>query len=492
MRSGQPDRCGASDAANLLPLVIDLDGTLINTDLLAETASSFLLAQPFRFYEIAMWLVQGKCVLKSRLALATRIDAAALPYNKDLLAWIEEEKAQGRRIVLATASHKLLADQVAAHLDLFDDVLTTDDITNLKGPAKCALLVGRYGERGFEYVGNDWSDVPVWQSAAQAHVVSRSARLIGAARAQGNLGRTLADGRPTFAAALLKAMRPHQWMKNLLVLIPLLAAHRYGDLTSVLQALLAFLAFSLTASSVYLLNDLVDLTDDRNHPRKRRRPLAAGHLSVAAGWVAWPALLALSFTLSLLALPWPFTASLALYFVITMAYSLRLKRLPMLDVMTLALLYTMRIIAGAAAIAVPLSFWLLSFSMFIFLSLALVKRYSELKGAGSAEPGARLRGRGYDAKDLDLVAILGASAGYTAVLVLALYIQDSHTAALYASPEFIWLACPLLLFWVSRTWLITHRGEMHDDPIIFAIKDRVSWAVVFLVALVFVLARVLP
>jgi 4-hydroxybenzoate polyprenyltransferase/phosphoserine phosphatase len=486
----RPDTCWISNGADLLPLVVDLDGTLIKTDLLAETASSFLLAQPFRSFKLLVWLAQGKSVLKARLAQSTPMDAAALPYNKDLLTWLQEEKAKGRRIVLATASHRLLADQVAAHLGLFDDVLTSDDVTNLKAAAKRDVLVGRYGERGFDYVGDDWADVPVWQSAAQAHVVSRSARLIGAARAQGNLGRTLMDGKPTLAAALLKAMRPHQWMKNLLVLIPLLAAHRYGDVTSVLQALLAFLAFGLTASSVYLLNDLVDLTDDRHHPRKRQRPFAAGHLGLTAGWLTWPALVVLSFALSILALPWPFTVSLAFYFITTLAYSLRLKQVPMVDVMTLALLYTMRIIAGAAAIAVPLSFWLLSFSMFIFLSLALVKRYSELKGASNAEQGGRLRGRGYDAQDLSLVAILGGSAGYTAVLVLALYIQDSHTAALYASPEFIWVACPLLLFWVSRVWLITHRGQMHDDPIVFALKDRVSWGVAILVAAVFILAKV--
>ncbi len=491
-RPRQPAACDTSGSAQPLPLVVDLDGTLIKTDLLAETASSFLLAQPFHFYALPLWLIQGKSVLKTRLAQSTCIDAAVLPYNQDLLAWLREEKAKGRRIVLATASHSLLADRVATHLGLFDDVLSTDDSSNLKGAAKREALVGRYGERGFDYVGDDWPDVPVWGSAAQAHVVSRSPRLIAAARAQGNLGRTLVDGKPTPAAALLKAMRLHQWVKNLLVLIPLLAAHRYGDVASVWRALLAFLVFGLAASSVYLLNDLVDLNDDRNHPRKRQRPLAAGHLGLVAGWLAWPALALLSFALSILALPWLFTVSLAFYLVTTLAYSMRLKRIPMVDVMTLALLYTLRIIAGAAAIAVPLSFWLLSFSMFIFLSLALVKRYSELKATGNAGPGIRLRGRDYGVQDLELVAILGASAGYTAVLVLALYIQDSHTAALYASPEFIWLACPLMLFWVSRTWLITHRGQMHDDPIVFAIKDRVSWAVAFLVALVFVLAKVLP
>ncbi len=474
-----------------IPLVVDLDGTLIKTDLLAETASAFLIKNPFHFFKLLLWLIEGKAVLKARLAQSTHIDAAALPYNPGLLNWLREEKANGRRIVLATASHRLLAKQVAAHVGLFDEVLATDDDTNLKAHAKRDALVSRYGERGFDYVGNDWPDVIVWQSAAQAHVVSSSARLIATVRTHGNLGRTLSDGKPPLAAALLKAMRPHQWMKNLLIFIPLLAAHRYGDTTSVLHALLAFVAFGLAASSVYLLNDLVDVADDRHHARKRERPFAAGNLSLMAGWLAWPVLLALAFTLSGLALPWPFTASLALYVVITVAYSLRLKQVPIVDVMTLAVLYTLRIIAGAAAIAVPLSFWLLSFSMFIFLSLALMKRYSELKDAREARRSGSLRGRGYSAQDMELIATLGGSAGYTAVLVLALYIQDSHTAVLYAAPQFIWLACPLLLFWVSRAWLITHRGQMHDDPIVFALKDWVSWAVVALFAVVFILAKVL-
>ncbi len=473
-----------------IPLVVDLDGTLIKADLLAETASAFLIKNPFHIFKLLLWLIEGKAVLKARLAQSAHIDAAALPYNPGLLNWLREEKANGRRIVLATASHRLLAKQVAAYVGLFDEVLATDDNTNLKAHAKRDALVSRYGERGFDYVGNDWPDVIVWQSAAQAHVVSDSAGLISTVRAYGNLGLALSAGKPPLAVALLKAMRPHQWMKNLLIFIPLLVAHRYGDATSVAQALLAFVAFGLTASSVYLFNDLADVADDRHHPRKRGRPFAAGNLSLTTGWLAWPALLVIAFTLSGFALPWPFTASLALYVVITVAYSVRLKQVPIVDVMTLAVLYTLRIIAGAAAIAVPLSFWLLSFSMFIFLSLALMKRYSELKDAREARRSAPLRGRGYSAQDMELIATLGGSAGYTAVLVLALYIQDSHTAVLYAAPQFIWLACPLLLFWVSRAWLITHRGQMHDDPIVFALKDRVSWTVAALFAVVFVLAKV--
>ena len=473
------------------PLVVDLDGTLVKTDLLAETASQFVLAQPLRCFKLLIWLMQGKSALKSHLAHNTSIDASALPYNEEIVTWLKQEKSQGRVIVLATASQRVLAEQVANHLGLFDEVLATDGSTNLKAESKRAALVVKFGEKGFDYVGNDWADLPVWQSAAQAHVVSRSSRLIDAARRHGKLGQVFSDGQPPLVQALLKAVRPHQWIKNLLVFIPLLAAHLYGDAGSVLQALLAFAAFCLTASSVYLLNDLVDVADDRHHARKRQRPFAAGHLSLLHGWLAWPLLLICAFTLAAAALPWPFTLSLGAYFVLTVAYSLRLKQIPMVDVLTLAGLYTLRIIAGAAAIAVPLTFWLLSFSMFLFLSLAFIKRYSELKAAHQNGQTKALRGRGYTSQDLELVANLGGSAGYTGVLVLALYIQDAHTASLYATPQAIWLACPLLLFWISRAWLIAHRGQMHDDPIVFAMKDRVSWAVAALFAVVFVAARVI-
>lgn len=473
-------------------LVVDLDGTLIKTDLLAETASRFLIDQPFRFFKLLVWLAEGKSALKSRLAESTCIDVASLPYNEELLILLRTEKARGRRIVLATASHRLLAEQVAVHLNLFDEVLATDGITNLKASAKRDALVCRYGEQGFDYVGNDWPDVTVWQSAAKAHLVSNSASLIEKVRSYGNLGVLMGDGKPPLAVALFKAMRPHQWMKNLLVFIPLLAAHQYMHVASVMQAFLAFVVFGLTASSVYLLNDLVDVVDDRHHARKRHRPLASGNLSLLHGWAAWPVMLLSAFLLAgpVGGMPWRFIASLALYVVLTMAYSLRLKQVPIVDVLTLAALYTLRIIAGAAAIAVPLSFWLLLFSMFLFLSLAFIKRYSELRAAREAGKVGILRGRGYDPQDLELVSSLGGSAGYTAVLVLALYVQDAHTASLYAAPQLIWLACPLLLYWISRAWLIAHRGNMHDDPIVFALKDRVSWAIVALFAAVFVLARV--
>lgn len=472
------------------PLVVDLDGSLIKTDLLAETASRFLVGRPGGAFKLLAWLREGRVVLKSRLAEATTIDVALLPYNEELLAWLRLERSQGRRIVLATASHRLLAEQVARHLGCFDAVLASDADRNLKGSAKRDALVQLYGERGFDYVGNDWPDLKIWQSAAQAHVVGRSPRLTERVRQLGNLGRIIDHGGPSLPVAFGRALRPHQWLKNLLIFIPLLAAHLVGDGTRVLHAVLAFVIFGLTASSAYLLNDLVDVADDRRHARKRRRPFAAGHLSLVHGWAAWPLLLMLSFSTAAWLLPWRFIVCLSIYFVLTIAYSLRLKRIPVLDVFVLAGLYTLRIVTGAAAVDVPLSFWLLLFSIFLFLSLALVKRFSELKTSRDAGVTEALPGRGYAPQDLEMVSSLGGSAGYIAVLVLGLYVQDSHTATLYAEPRFIWLACPVLLYWISRVWLIAHRGKMHDDPIVFAVTDRVSWAVILILVLAFVLAKV--
>lgn len=473
------------------PLVVDLDGTLIRTDLLVECASKFLIRHPFAFFQLAVWLIRGKVTLKSELARRIEFDVCALPYNLDVLDWLRTEKLRGRHLVLATASHRILADQVAAHLNLFDEVLATDDGCNLAASAKAEALIARFGEYGYDYVGNDWPDLEVWAKSQTSHVVDVSGELLAQTQALGPVGRVFSSQRKPLVQTLIQAMRVHQWMKNLLVFVPLMAAHQYLDSQRDIYSVLAFVIFSLTASSVYLLNDLADVQDDRLHVRKCNRPFANGSLSLIIGWFAWPSLLLMSALLSLSLMPALFSFCLLVYFLLTVSYSLHLKQLAVVDVLTLAALYTLRIIAGAAAIDVSVSFWLLLFSMFVFLSLALIKRYSELLVARGAGKTGALRGRGYEPEDLALVSSLGGSSGFIAVLVLALYIQDGQAAHLYATPQIIWLACPALLFWISRAWLIAHRGRMHDDPIVFALKDRVSWGIgVFMVA-VFVLARIL-
>jgi 4-hydroxybenzoate polyprenyltransferase/phosphoserine phosphatase len=484
----------ASDLNSLqseVPLVVDLDGTLIKTDLLFESANQFIARYPFRLATLFRWITQGKSHLKAQLAQNYSIDATSLPYNRSLIAWLSKEHQQGRKIILATASHKLLAEAVANHFGLFDEVFATEGEINLKATQKRDLLISNYGERGFDYIGNGIADFPVWKAAKTAYVVSSSPAFIKRVSTIGNLAQAFPNDRPSLIESLFKALRPHQWIKNILIFVPLLAAQHFGDFLSDIQALIAFGVFGLTASSVYLLNDLVDVADDRHHLRKQHRPFAAGNLSLMTGWLIWPMLLLISFGLAWFLLPPTFIVVLAIYFALTLVYSLRLKQSAIIDVLTLASLYTLRIIAGAAAISVPLSFWLLTFSMFIFLSLAFIKRFSELKSARQANLDGLLRGRGYEHQDLELVSTMGIGSGYLAILVLALYIQDGRTSELYHTPQFIWLACPILLFWISRAWLITHRGHMHDDPIIFAIKDRMSWLVGLCFLGVFALAKII-
>jgi 4-hydroxybenzoate polyprenyltransferase/phosphoserine phosphatase len=466
------------------PLVVDLDGTLIRSDVLIECGFAFVKSAPHRFYEPLLWLAQGgKSNLKARLADATEIDVSALPYDAAVLEWLKEERTAGRRLVLATATHERYATAISEHLGLFDQTFATHSDVNLSAHRKRDKLVEEFGEKGFDYAGNSHDDVAVWAAADRAYVVNPSAGVERAARKQGNVERVI-DARPAWARTWAKSLRLHQWLKNLLIFLPLLAAHQASEPVLVIAALVAFLSFGLCASSVYLLNDLLDLEDDRHHPTKRRRPLASGALPLLWGTALFPVLLVLGLALGWMFLPPQFTVVLLGYYALTLAYSMYLKRRVMIDVVALALLYTTRIVAGSAAIDARLTFWLLAFSMFIFLSLAFVKRYTEVHSL-KARGQVKTRGRGYVASDLPLISSLGAASGYLSVLVLALYIQDGATTSLYRHPQIIWIACPLLLYWVSRTWLIAHRGEMHDDPIIFAAKDRGSWLVIALCGLVF-------
>lgn len=466
------------------PLVVDLDGTLLRSDLLLETGLLFVRDQPLRVLSPLFWLAGGKAALKHQLAHATDLDVTQLPYDPAVIALITRERAAGRRIVLATASHHRLAERVAAHLRLFDDVIASDVSRNLSAHAKRDALVDAYGEGGFDYAGNARDDLPVWQAARRAHVVNAPAAVRRQADALGNVTEVInspAGGLRDWVAAL----RLHHWLKNLLIFVPLLVSHQFVAWPSVTHAIVAFVAFGLCASSVYILNDLLDLRDDRHHPRKRERPFAAGRLSIKAGLVALSLLLLVAFGLALLYLPATFTFGLAGYYGLTLSYSLWLKRHMVIDVITLAILYTLRIILGTLALDLPMSFWLLAFSMFIFLSLALIKRYAELYQLRDRSQGTKARGRGYFIDDLPMIASLGAAAGYMAVMVLALYINDAHSAQLYQQPQFFWLACPLLLVWMTRLWMLAHRGLVHEDPVIFTIRDRVSQGIALMLALVF-------
>lgn len=456
-----------------VPLVIDLDGTLLRTDLLHESALQLLRDVPQLAFALPAWLAGGKAVMKRRIADRVSLDARTLPYDERVVAWIKEQRESGRTIVLCTASDAKFARQIAEHLRLFDDVIASDGTTNLSAQRKADVLSARFGERGFDYAGNSRADLPVWKQSRNAIVVAAPCAVSEAARRVATVEREFE--RPAAGLrAWLKALRLHQWLKNLLLFVPLLGAHQIFSIPLLKDAAIAFVSFGLCASSVYVLNDLMDLESDRRHPRKRTRPFASGVLSLLAGVAACAFLLVSSVAIAAMVRS-AFVMWLGVYLLVTIAYTFWLKRKALVDVLSLAGLYTMRIIAGGAAVALPASFWLLAFSMFLFLSLAFVKRYSELKAL--LEQGEHeAHGRGYRAGDLNLVEVMGVVAGFCAVMVMALYINGETVVRLYPNAELMWLTVPILLYWISRMWLKAHRGEMHDDPVLYAVRDPVSLA----------------
>ncbi|WP_052338470.1 UbiA family prenyltransferase [Luteimonas huabeiensis] len=435
---------------------------------------ALLARNPLYLLMLPLWLLRGKAALKRELARRVQLPPDALPYNPAVLELLRTTTQRPR--VLCTASDMLLVEPIAKHLGLFEQVIASDGQRNLAGSHKAQALVDAFGEKNFDYVANGRVDLEVWRHASGAWVVNNDTAL---AEAVARLTRVHAHWpAPARAKAWLKALRLHQWLKNLLVLVPLVMAHRVFEPDALWQAMIAVVSFGLCASGVYVLNDLLDLVPDRQHPRKRQRPFAAGHLPLLQGIFAAPALTLAGLALSI-ACGLNFTLVLLTYYVLTLAYSLRFKRIVMIDVVMLAGLYTVRIIGGAVAIDAELSFWLLAFSMFMFLSLALLKRYTELH-AMLASGKNKASGRGYSVEDLPLLQSLGAASGYIAVMVMALYINSPQSLELYTRPQALWLLCPVLLYWVSRVWIVAHRGQMHDDPIVFAATDRVSQVVVAL------------
>ncbi|MEY2700690.1 MAG: hypothetical protein RIQ52_1445 [Pseudomonadota bacterium] len=456
-----------------MPLVVDLDGTLLQTDMLHESALQVFGRNPPGILQWPLWLRQGKAVLKHELARRASFDAAILPYRHDFLEWLRLQQKKGRRLVLATASDISIARAVADYLGIFDEVIASDRQRNMAGRNKAEELCRRYGERGFDYAGNASPDLEVWKHARGAILVGAPAGLLEQARDLCAIEKRF-ERPPVKWNTLPRLLRVHQWLKNALLALPALGAHELADASVCGQLLLAFIAFSLCASSVYLANDLLDLASDRAHPRKRLRPFASGQVAVATGTLLIPMLLLLSGVFAV-QLDTAFSLWLTIYFLLTCAYTVWLKRIVLVDCLTLALLYTLRVVAGAAAVGLSLSFWLLAFSCFLFLSLAFIKRYAELRDQDT-DSNQQLHGRGYFPSDASMVEMMGISSGFSAVLVLALYLNSDAVMRLYHAPELVWGAVPVMLFWVSWMWLQAHRGLMHDDPLVFAVKDRASWA----------------
>jgi 4-hydroxybenzoate polyprenyltransferase len=454
-----------------VPLCVDMDGTLLNTDTLLECF--FALIKDFgALFSMIGWLIRGRAHFKQQLALRAGLDPALLPYNEGLISWLSEQKRMGRRLILATAADHIIADSVAKHVRLFDEVIASDGINNLRGTAKAEAIDAYLGGEPYAYAGNDFSDLKVWQHADSAILVNAPKSVCRAAEKITRI-ETHVDDRPPWTRALLKALRPHQWVKNILVFVPIVTAGAILDITAWTDALLMFVAFCSTASAIYVINDLTDLAADRQHQRKRNRPFASGALPLYHGPIVVPGLLLAG---GILAAAAGAFAVVVVYALSSILYSFKLKSLVLIDVFMLAALYTIRLFGGGEASGHPVSLWLLAFYSFLFLSLAIVKRVAELMALSPGHKG-KPAGRGYRASDLDILRLMGVASSFTSCLVLALYVQSDLAVGATSLDELHWAIVPLMLFWQCRIWLATARGKMHDDPIVFAAKDPVSWVV---------------
>ncbi len=478
----EPSSHGKPPASNnAIPLIVDVDGTLIKTDLLHENVMQMVARNPLELFRLPAWLAKGKHHLKCELALRAPLDLANLPLRGETVSLIHSAQAEGRPVYLASASETGLVQQLAERIGGIAGVFGTErGGGNNAGSAKAARLNAQFGEGGYDYVGDRPVDLAVWPSANKVLAVAHDDRFVRTIMERFPEAQIIAQPR-TRLAYYVKAMRPYQWSKNLLIGLSLIAGQHF-DWCSIAVTLLAFICFCLAASSAYLVNDLLDLPGDRAHHRKSKRPFASGDLPIVNGLVLAVVLMAAALGLSLL-LSWRFVFILLVYVGLTLSYSLYLKRRMMIDVVVLGGLYTIRVLGGIAAGETEYSPWLLMFSLFLFLSLAVVKRCSELIAGRDAgkEPAP---GRGYRTEDLAVLLPLGAAAGYASVLVVMLYLSSPQVSSLYSHPFRMWLICPVLAYWISRALMIANRGEMHDDPIIFAVTDRISWLTGVVAALI--------
>ena len=462
-------------AEDQVALVVDMDGTLLRADSLHEAIVRHVVQRPLTLISLLGWLRRGKVEFKRRLADVTLCQPDSLPFNPSVIEALRQARASGRRTALVSAADFRQVELVARHCDLFDEVIGTGSPqasgVNLSGEAKAAAIRSLYGDGQYDYIGDSQSGIPVWASARKAFVVMLSPALAGEAAAKGIALSALDALSESFRLReVLRGLRPHQWAKNLLVLVPVLASHQLG---LSLAAILAMVAFCLVSSSIYVINDIVDLPSDRAHPTKRHRPYASGQLSIPTGMFVSVGLLLAGFGIAASLVNWLFAGVLAVYLVMTMAYSLLLKRKLLVDILVLAGLYTLRIVAGSAATGIPLSPWMLAFTMFIFFSLAAIKRQSELLELQRRKKEVT-PGRGYLTTDLPLVRTMSIASGQSSVLVFALYVSNARISELYSEPLFLWGICPVLFYWLSRLELLTHRGFMSDDPVVFAMTDRTS------------------
>ncbi|WP_332694671.1 UbiA family prenyltransferase [Bosea sp. (in: a-proteobacteria)] len=470
-----------------IPLCVDLDGTLLAADTLWEGAAIILLRNPLMLFPMLFWLAKGKARLKHEVALRSGRKAQDWPYRQAVIDRLAEERKAGRELVLVTGAAPSVARDVADHVGLFSSVMHSTDALNLTSSRKRQALVDRFGDGAFDYMGNSRDDIAVFEVARRAIVVAPDA---AAEKWRRNHDAERLETGKVSALAPLKSIRVHQWAKNVLIGVPMILNHEVLHFDAIMSVIVAFFAFSFLASAVYVINDLSDLANDRRHAKKRHRPLASGQMSVPTALILAGCLVLASLSLTLL-LPWKFAGVLAFYACATTAYTFVLKRKLLVDVFTLAGLYTTRIVAGAAATGTELSFWLVSFAIFFFLSLALVKRYAELR-ITQDQSGLKKAGRGYHAEDIEALSQLGMASGCTCALIMALYVDSAAVKELYRYPQLIWLICPIVLYQMSRVWFLARRGQMPDDPLVFMIRDWRSQLTGALVVVIMVAATVIP
>jgi 4-hydroxybenzoate polyprenyltransferase len=473
-------------SATSRPLCVAFDGTVITTRVLSERMALLFRQRPWATIALPFWVLGGRDNLRRRMAKITSLDAASLPYRAPLISALKQSHDAGRQVILAATTDLALAQQVADHLGVFDRVHTSEGKSRTRTRDLRASLLVAFPD-GFDYVGHSQLDLPIMAAATRGYLVGASPSAVSAA--QGLEQVTVISRRPSILAALLKELRPHQWAKNALVLLPCLLANNVAIVPTFTRGVLAAITFSLCASAGYVFNDLLDLEADRIHTTKATRPFASGALPIIFGFPLFMALLACSFSLAVACLPTAFTAMLVVYFIGTVSYSLYLKRLLMLDVLVLAALYTHRILAGGIATGVRISAWLLGFSMFLFTSLAFAKRFVELHSLSNDE---KVKNRGYFRVDLPMVTGMGTASGYIAALVFMLYVESSAVRAQYREPSILWLILPALLYWLGRIWLLAGRGQMQEDPVKFALRDRHSLVCAAIVVLIAISARFTP
>jgi 4-hydroxybenzoate polyprenyltransferase len=472
--------------ASAIPLVLDLDGTVVRGNLLVETALAFVRKHPLQIFMLLVWLFRGRAALKQQLAMRAEVDVEVLPLNHDMIAYAAEQAGKGRQIFIATAADRAIADKVAQRIPFVSGVIASNGQVNLKGAAKAQALRERF-PAGFDYAGDARADFSVWKAAHSAVVVEASAAVVTKASRIADVTRVFP--RQPLWKSLIRSLRPHQWAKNALVFVPLVLSGKLSDPAALAATGIAFMAMNIVASATYLINDLVDLSDDRRHWSKRERPLASGRLPLMAGLAMVPLGLAGGFGLAALS-GGTVVAGLLLYVACTLAYSLGIKRLPILDGFMLAWLFTVRLGVGILASGAAPSPWLLVFSMFLFASLSFAKRHTEVATV-LERGGTDVRGRGYRTVDLPLILAIGVATGMCAVLILVLYIiDDAFRQSFYGNAAWLWGFPAVLFLFISRVWLVCQRGQMDDDPVAFAVKDRPSLALAGILTLCFAAAWV--